>query len=172
MWRNVQLLNEPKTKWNSTLLERGYCWLVRGKLLGHADQIVGVDPGVNFGITVIDKEDVYIYNGKLLTQENRIEYAFLAMNLIAQLVYDHGVGRATFILEGAAFSKQFGQVNLAEVRAGYYIGMRQFNVPKVSPPMSIRKKVFGDGRQQAADLFPQLNHNASDSLAIALYGMD
>jgi hypothetical protein len=169
----VNLPNQnAKRKWHSELLEKGYGWEVNGELPNHGGKLVGVDPGVNFGITFIDGEYVRIFNGKLKTlHENRTEYSKMAHDLIFGMLEEFDMTSADFILEGAAFNKQFGQVNLAEVRTGYYLGMRHFGEVTVAAPMSIRKIVMGDGKVQPGETWPLLNHNGADSLSIALYGL-
>jgi Holliday junction resolvasome RuvABC endonuclease subunit len=172
LYQNISLSNEPKNKWKSNLLEKGYAWHTTGELLGHTGVVIGVDPGVNFGVTVIYECYIHIFNGKLKTQKDRrIEYSILAHDLIHELVHEYGGNPTTLVLEGAAFNKTFGQVNLAEVRTGYYMAMRSYGEVEVPAPMSVRKAVFGDGKMQPMDIWPHLNHNAADSLSIALYGL-
>lgn len=163
----------PKEKWlNNTHLDKGYGWMVRGKLEHHVGSVLGIDPGVNFGITIIRNDDIFIMNGKLLTQKDqRIEYSRFSYMLTKYLINWYGIDDATFVLEGAAFNKQFGQVNLAEVRTGYYLAMRDYGEVKMASPMSARKVVFGGGKIQPMDVWPFLNHNSADSLSLALYGL-
>jgi hypothetical protein len=81
------------------------------------------------------------------------------------------------VIEGAAFHKTFGQVGLAEVREGFYIAARMtgdlstLKQARIVPPATIRKVVTGDGRTQAGDCYPVLNHNAADSIFIAQYAL-
>lgn len=170
LYQDVSLENE-KTKWQSNLLERGYGWRVRGLLPFNATKVVGVDPGVNFGMTMIDGTEILCYHGKLKTNPSKLEYAVMAHALITNMIDDGLMTNAHFVLEGAAFNKTFGQVQLAEVRTGFYMGMRHFDLVEVIAPMSVRKQVFGDGRTQPMDIWPTLNHNAADSLSIALVGI-
>ncbi len=165
-------LNE-KERWESPWLENEKGWLVQGRLPNHAGKVLGVDPGVNFGITILDKDRVLVFNGKLKKQEtNKIEYAQLARLVVGALIEDFDMAECPMVIEGAAFNKRFGQVNLGEVRAGYYLGMRDYtNHVDVVAPMTVRKAVFGDGRIQPGDIWPTINHNGADSLAIALYGV-
>jgi len=164
---------KEKIRWNNPILEGGHGWQYTAMIPNHAGKIVGVDPGVNLGITVINREEVFIFHGKLKTQRDpRIEYASLAHDILVNLIEEQRMSTAVFVLEGAAFNKTFGQVQLAEVRTGYYLAMRHYaNAVLLPAPMTVRKDVFGDGRTQPGDIFPQLNHNAADSLSIALYAM-
>lgn len=145
---------------------------VGGQLPHNSFYGVGVDPGVNFGVTFICQGSLVVYYGSLLQQYQPGEYGIEAMRFLQSLFREHG-SKGTCVIEGAAFHKQFGQVGLAEVRQGFYTAARlasSFSVIIV-PPKSIRKDVFGDGRTQAGDLWPTLNHNGADSLGIALYSL-
>jgi hypothetical protein len=107
-----------------------------------------------------------VYFGHLIKQEHRYDYGSEAIQLMMGL----NVGSDLALVEDAAFHKQMGQVGLAEVRFGFYFGLRQSGVKDVRmiPPMTARKLAFEDGRIQAMDVWPLLNHNAADSVAIAL----
>jgi len=172
LYQNLSLSSEPKSKWQSKTLEKGYAWRRLGVLDNHVGFVIGVDPGVNFGITIIKDDVIYIYNGKLKTQkERRIEYAILAHDLIHDLVHEHG-GRPTILsLEGAAYNKTYGQVPLAEVRTGYYMALRSYGEVEMPPPMSWRKVSLGSGTAFEGDIWPTLNGNAAASLGVALYGL-
>jgi hypothetical protein len=172
IWQALSPISE-KIRWNNPLLETGHGWQYTATLPNFGGKIVGVDPGVNLGITLIDHENVRIFHGKLKTlREQRIGYSVMAHDLLVNLIDEYKMSKATFVLEGAAFNKTFGQVQLAEVRTGYYIAMKHYSEEIAIPaPMSVRKKVCGDGRVQPGDLWPNVNHNACDSLSIALYAV-
>jgi hypothetical protein len=145
---------------------------VAGQLAGNSCFGVGVDPGVNFGVTFIQQGHLVVYYGALIQQYEPGEYGLVAMRFLKSLFKEHGV-RGTCTVEGAAFHKQFGQVGLAEVRQGFYMAARlaSSNCVSITPPATIRKTVFNDGRTQAGDEWPLLNHNGADSLSIALYSL-
>lgn len=170
MYRTLSPINE-KRRWTSEYLEGGKGWEYTTHFPDHRGSIVGIDPGVNFAITFIANEDVVIRHGKFQTKADNNEYAFMSFNFTRLMVNTFNMKKATFVLEGAAFNKTFGQVMLAGVRTGFYLGLRQFGKVQVPAPMSVRKKVFGDGRTQPMDIWPDINHNAADSLSIALYGI-
>lgn len=159
----------------SEYLEGGKITQAIGFLEGNTKTCIAVDPGVNFGLTLIHKTNVYIFNGKLATTKSPMEYSYRAFMFTQEILKKFKWDIDSYIVEGAAFHKTFGQVGLAEVRNGYYLGMRlmQPEVIKVSivPPMTCRKVVFDNGKTQAGDYFPFLNHNAADSLALGLYGI-
>jgi hypothetical protein len=136
---------------------------------GH--DVIAIDPGVNFGMTIIDAKGIRAYNGVLLKQDTSMEYGWYSMNFIKDILSRHEES-STFVLEGAAYHKTYGQVGLADVRTGFYLGARMYLGPgsiRIVAPASARKGVFDDGKYQAGDAWPQLNHNAADALALALF---
>lgn len=132
--------------------------------------VVAIDPGVNFGMTIVDGKGLRVYNGTLTKQQTSLEYSYYAMHFIKDILSRHGED-TIFVLEGAAYHKTFGQVGLADVRCGFYLGSRCFlgeSSIRIMAPMTARKELFGNGRYQAGDAFPTLNHNAADALGLAL----
>jgi hypothetical protein len=146
-------------------------YLTRGEVKGNTHNVIGIDPGVNFGMTFIRGKNIAMWHGALNPSRLPGQYGLLAYQLLQSFDPE---GFPTCVIEGAAFHKTFGQVGLAEVRIGFYIAaaINPF-IKQVSivPPATIRKTVFGDGRAQAGDAWPTHNHNGCDSLSIALYGL-
>lgn len=132
---------------------------------------LGVDPGRYFGVSVLGDYGVWVYNGTM-PKGTHDEYGSFAVKLIKDICTLHCLTPwDVSIVEGASYGSPFGQVGLAEIRFGFFLGLQEFGLePKMVAPASVRKAVFGNGKQQAMDIFPILNHNAADSLAIALYG--
>lgn len=140
---------------------------------GH--MFIGVDPGVNFGITIITENTVEVIYGKLphkakfvgmeaqeLVRDMNKEYEFSKYYTPDQLhVY----------VESAAFKSQYGQVLLEQVRYGFVQGFSEF-VPTENlqyiPPSTARKKAFGNGNLSAKNLMPNINNNGADSIGVAL----
>lgn len=134
----------------------------------------GIDPGVDFGLTYIEKDKVYVFHGSLISdptpgRQGLITFRFL-QDFFASLPWPRIIGK--MVIEGAAYGAPFRQVELSEIRTGFYLAATLsgvFDHITITPPKTIRKAVFGDGRVQAGDEYPTLNHNAADSLAMALY---
>ena len=132
----------------------------------------GLDPGVNFGLTVIEEDKVYVFNGSLNQDEKPgrrglIAYSFLQL-LMSQFRHNAGL----MVIEGAAYGAPFRQVELSEIRTAFYLASTLsglFSDVIIKPPATIRKGVFDNGKTQAGDEWPTLNHNAADSLSMALY---
>jgi hypothetical protein len=149
---------------------------VEGTLAGSKGYGLGIDPGVNFGVTFIRNENVMIYYGTMKRAILPGEYGVIAVDLLQSLPEFRDM-KGNCVIEGAAFHKTFGQVGLAEVREGFYIAARMtgdlstLKQARIVPPATIRKVVTGDGRTQAGDCYPVLNHNAADSIFIAQYAL-
>lgn len=133
---------------------------------------LGIDPGRNFGLTYISEEGTYVYNGKMPSGKHQ-EYGTLAYSIAQDFCELHCITQGDVsIIEGASYGDKFGQVGLAEIRFGFFLGLQKLGLdPKIVAPTSIRKVVFGSGKTQAMDVWAILNHNAADSFAIALYGL-
>lgn len=141
---------------------------------------VGIDPGVNFGITMLhaNTDLGVVLHGTLKQTKTVGEYACIAYEFWKAMFEDKDNTRlwtsGKLIIEGAAYHKLYGQVELAEVRTGFYMAARLLDPTvetQIVPPATIRKVVFRNGTQQAMDIWPQLNHNGADSLSMALYGL-
>lgn len=150
-----------------------WCRLLRkteGTLFGLDGHGVGIDPGVNFGLTFIEGNKVTVYHGSLKRETEPGRYGVVAYRFLQSML---PVRNIPVIIEGAAYGATFRQVLLEEVRIGLYlyVGLSPHHQAKIVPPPTIRKKVFGDGRTQACDIWPTLNHNGADSLSMALYAI-
>lgn len=173
-------------QWKPEKTENGN--LVKGEFGGVIDGLaIGVDPGVNYGITVIENGSVYVYNGKLGRRENSWEHGIdsyeLIGNILRKSIAYFSPSQCCAVVEGAAYGptnvtvkggivykESFGQVGLESVRAGFYLGLHLAGVKvTVSAPKTIRAGALGGGTVGAWDVWPLLNHNAADSLGAALY---
>jgi len=172
-----QKLVMPKEK---TKLLRNNKWsknlrYALAKLPGNKNYVVGIDPGVNFGICIVVGEDVHIYHGKLNTRpkDERPMYSVDSEEFTKWLLSDYQFLFHDILVEGAAFGKKFGQVQLAEVRTGFLHGAKD-HAEKISliPPSTARKEGLGHGNQHASDLWPLINHNACDAIAIAMAALE
>jgi hypothetical protein len=134
---------------------------------------MAVDPGVNLGVCIINNDSIWVAWGALKDKVSHEEHGISAYDLMLDVMEDHNLDSSCiYVLEGAAFNKQFGQVGLSSVRQGFYMGLRMYSPPfDLVPPMTARKIAFGDGRAQAGDLWPTLNHNGADAIGLALYGI-
>jgi hypothetical protein len=132
----------------------------------------GIDPGVNFGLTVIQGDKVAVFHGALLQGDQPGWYGLLAYKFLTFMMTEYQPRHGLMIIEGAAYGAPFRQVELSEIRTAFYLAARHyggFSDVLMKAPRNIRKEVFGDGKVQAGDEWPLLNHNAADSLSMALY---
>jgi len=133
----------------------------------------GIDPGVNFGLTIIMGEKILVFNGALIAEDKPGRYGLTAFRFLQTIFAPLHYFHAHMIIEGAAYGATSSwQVGLSEVRTGFYLASALsplFSVVEIKPPKNIRKVVFGDGTIKGSDEWPLLNHNAADSLAMAFY---
>ena len=138
----------------------------------------GVDPGVNFGLTVIEGDKVFVFNGALNQDDKPGRYGLIAFQFLKSIIKEFNHRGAKMVIEGAAYGAPFRQVELSEIRTGFYLSaalanpLSTFADVIIKPPSTIRKAVTGNGKTQAMDEFPLLNHNAADALFMALYATD
>lgn len=151
--------------------------LLEGSLRGNTGLSVGIDPGVNFGLTIINMEYVQVMYGKLPTDKRPgyrgiAAYEFIRSSVLKDFKPAPGVEKFKAVVEGAAYSAQHGQVVLEEVRFGFFLALHHIGFDTIIiPPATIRKAVLGNGRASVAECYPTMNHNAADSIGIAMYGL-
>jgi len=133
----------------------------------------GIDPGVNFGLTVIEENKVFVFHGSLIQDDKPGRYGLIAYKFLHDMIGQFAsLSLSLMVIEGAAYGAPFRQVELSEIRTGFYLAASLwggFSDVVIKPPASIRKAVFDNGKTQAGDEWPTLNHNAADSLSMALY---
>jgi hypothetical protein len=133
----------------------------------------GIDPGVNFGLTVIEQEKIWVFYGALMQDDKPGRYGLIAYSFLRLLMSQFHHTGAMMVIEGAAYGAPFRQVELSEIRTGFYLAAATSSGTvqdvEIKPPATIRKGVTGDGKAQAMNEWPLLNHNAADSLFMALY---
>jgi len=131
---------------------------------------VGVDPGRNFGICTLDGREAWAFSGTLPKEDSKKKYRYgiASYNLMKDTTFYHGKGPAC--VEGAAYKEPYGQSDLAYIRMGFFLGLHSagFDV-SMAPPSTIRLNALGKGNIGGLQVWPELNHNASDAVAVALY---
>jgi hypothetical protein len=129
---------------------------------------IGIDPGRNFGICTLDGRYATVMSGQLPKESKQWRYGIAAFNWARNPRNYHGKGPA--VVEGAAYGKSKGQADLAHTRMGFVLGLLDagHNVD-IIPPASIRLQAFGKGNMGGLEVWPDLNHNAGDAVAAALY---
>jgi len=132
--------------------------------------VFGYDPGTTkMGVT-------WLWHGKLLVYEVSI---IRSPDPVVRIINTHHIldvcvkmfdFAPILIIEGSSFGNNFRQVELAEVRASAVLWALHYNItPKIIPPTTIRKVVFGNGKTKAEEVWSELPPNAASSLACAYY---
>lgn len=168
-WTKMIFKKEPATEFAGVRVTH---WTTELPDLVVDKVVVGIDPGSNLGITYISDLEVSVYNGEMpkgTHEEHGIRaYDFAKEFCEFNCLTDGDVS----IIEGASYGSQYGQVGLAEIRFGFYLGLLHAGLRvTVVPPATIRKKVFGNGKTNAADIWPILNGNAAAGLSMGLYAL-
>ena len=137
----------------------------------HDHVCIGVDPGVNYGITVVTNLGMEVIWGKLpkLSSFIGLESAELARDV--SKIYKFNRFTPHVYIEGPAFRASYGQTKLEQCRSGFIHGfkdhMPETNIKYIAPS-SVRKVAFGNGNKSAKNLWFMINENASDSIGIGL----
>lgn len=132
----------------------------------------GIDPGVNFGLTVIEGNKVWVFHGALVSDPTPGRQGLITYKFMRDMIETFDQRDPIMVIEGAAYGAPFRQVELSEIRTAFYLASAlntMFKDVVIKPPATIRKAVFGSGKTQAGDEWPLLNHNAADALSMALY---
>jgi hypothetical protein len=133
---------------------------------------VGIDPGSNLGITYISDLEVSVYNGQM-PPGTSVEHGVRAYELSKEFCeFNCLTSGDVSVVEGASFGSQYGQVGLAEIRFGFYLGLLHSGLTvSIVPPTSIRKVVFNNGKLKADEVWPCLNPNAAAGLSMGIYAL-
>jgi len=144
--------------------------------INHFAMSVGIDPGTtNMGIAVIegymDNPYAVLYQIKMERDSDPIERMKLAQDIMNQCIfYYHSPMVAT--IEGSAFSEHYRQTELAEIRAAVALWLVDKGFPtKIVNPMTIRKKVLGNGKLHPDEVWTELKDvpDACQALCCAYY---
>jgi hypothetical protein len=154
--------------------------VINGTLPSNLNHAVGVDPGVNFGLTIIHGSHIRVIYGKFPSERLKgwhgINVYKWMLTLFGSMETRRVLApyqRVPAIVEGAAYHSQFGQVGLEEVRFAFFLALHILGFEaEIVPPATIRKNAFNDGKMQAGDVWPWMNHNGADSLGCALCALE
>ena len=138
--------------------------------------VIGIDPGVNYGVTFLSKNFIGVLWGRL--PRKQILVGFEALDLARTLSWAYqsklwipfGAVPNVYI-EGPSYGDTVGQPLLEQVRFGFAVGFHQAKCPvHYIPPMSARKLAFGSGKTKGSDVWVNINPNGADSVGLALAG--
>lgn len=137
---------------------------------------IGVDPGINLGLSyVADQHTAYTLS--LSVDRGDVSSAdLLGVFHRLPLLLPEGTEKVVpVVVEGAAYNARYGQPLLGAIRGVIIVGFSIAGYETVveMPPLSIRKKVFGNGRVQPKDFWNigeirGFNKDAADAFSMAL----
>jgi Holliday junction resolvasome RuvABC endonuclease subunit len=122
---------------------------------------VGIDPGsVHMGIAIIegylDNPYAILYQIKMERSTDPIERMKLAQDVMSQCVFYYREPMVATI-EGSAFSENYRQTELAEIRAAVALWLVGKGFPtKIVNPGTIRKAVLGNGKLKPHEVWTDL----------------
>ena len=179
-WETIDFSEVKKRKYSVNNVELNYIFPEYG-VITELENItcIGVDPGINFGVTFLSNGVMAVIWGSL---PGHHEFPGIeAMMLGSQMILNDTPWSAVFEntrqliirVEGAAFSERFGQPLLEQVRFGFMYGMTYKTLKwpvdvKYLQPNSARLQAFGHGEVAGKNLWPNLNQNAADSIGLAI----
>ena len=134
--------------------------------------LLGVDPGTTkLGLAWIWRNICHIYEIKIIRSPDPVVRILLTQEIMSKcfLMFDYA---PLMTIEGSSFGNNYRQVELAEVRASAVLwAINQGIKPSIVPPLSIRKKVFGDAKlRPETEWYLREFPNAASALACAYFG--
>jgi Holliday junction resolvasome RuvABC endonuclease subunit len=139
---------------------------------------VGIDPGtVNLGIAIIegnlDKPYAILYQIKMERSNDPIERIKLVQEVMTSCVYWYSSPMVATI-EGSAFSANYRQTELAEIRTSIALWCIQKGFPtKIVNPLTIRKHVLSNAKLKPHEVWTDLKDvpDAAQALCCAYLPM-
>lgn len=138
---------------------------------------IGVDPGLRFGLSFIEAEDV-VHTLSMYIDRTDVSSAELMkiMENVAIMVPESISKKTPVVVEGPAHNARYGQANLGAVRGALLLGFHNAGYDHVVqvPPLTVRKRVYGDGRTQPKEFWQRLkeedkvNKDQLDSMSMAI----
>ncbi len=163
LWNFEKIAHRKVAGWNLTVM---YSKIPgRKKWYG-----IGIDPGRAFGIATLDGREAWIMYGKMPAEKKtkKFRYGIQAYEWTARGNNYHGKGPA--VVEGPAYKMPYGQSDLSHIRMGFVLGLIVAgHEVDIFPPSTIRLHALGSGKLGGLEQWPEINHNAGDALACALY---
>lgn len=144
---------------------------------------IGIDPGqVHMGLAIIGltrstASKCTAFEIKFPSKQGLVDRVTYTVGLLEYLFASclpNGCD-AVACVEQAAFGAPFGQAALAESRTAAVMSLLGRNIqPMIIPPATIRKGVFGSGKQKAEEFkwWADLDPNAASALACAFYAYE
>lgn len=131
--------------------------------------LFGVDPGTTkFGLAYLWRSVCHIYEIMVIRKDDPVERILLTQDILSECFHTFDYA-PLMTIEGSSFNG-YRQTELAEVRASTVLWAVAHGIkPRIVPPTSIRKMVFGTAKTKAEDLWNDLPPDAASALACAYY---
>lgn len=181
-WETILLMNSRKQR-----IDLGWMFLYHLNVPVEVPSVpdyfmsIGVDPGINFGISVLRKTTLDIFWGKLPHADPfpGKEAIKLVKDLLSpwkgSLIWKdvRSMFSSMVYVEGPSYNDSIGQPLLEQVRFGFVLGFESdgYRVRYI-PPMTARKMTFGHGRKKGNEVWTTINQNAADSIPLAICGIE
>ena len=136
---------------------------------------IGIDPGtVHLGIAQVNQFKSMVWEITLIRNPNPVIRILDMKDILQSVLYMNNSYIPTHVtIEGVSFADTYRQVELAEQRAATVIYLKELfssiQEIRIVAPNSIRKKVFGNGKTKAQDVWKDIPPNAASALACAYY---
>lgn len=136
---------------------------------------LGIDPGTtNLGIAVVDATlgtpEVKLWQIKLDRLDNPVDRIQQVQSILSMCMPYSYYNNMLAVIEGASYADRYRQVELAEQRASIALWcLSKGYKAQIVPPNTIRKKVFGNGRIKAQDVWTNIPADAANALACCYY---
>lgn len=134
--------------------------------------VIGFDPGTtHVGIATVWRNVLHIYEVKIERDPDPVKRILLTQAILSDCcrMFDYA---PIMIIEGSSFGSNYRQTELAEVRASAVLWAVSHKIqPRIIPPLTIRKTVFGSAKIKAEETWKDFPPNAASALACAYYGL-
>ena len=137
-----------------------------------SQNVFGYDPGtVHSGVATIWRNVIHIYEITQVRSPNPVERILIVQTIFSECckMFDFA---PIMIIEGSSFGSNYRNTELGEVRASAVLWAVSHGVkPKIVPPLTIRKTVFGSAKIKAEATWEDIPPNAASALACAYFGL-
>jgi hypothetical protein len=134
---------------------------------------IGIDPGINFGVSWLVNKRLETWWGSLPKQNHDFDYFYIARDFIIMFVRKFQLFKNIdiAIIEAPSYGSQYKQPLLEDVRVGFHAGLTATHFsPEYVPPKTVNKAVFGNGNIAGKKEWIAIGGNGADAAAVALYG--
>ena len=160
----ITFLRGEPDRWNDMTIKHAVA-NYKFRELGDA---IGIDPGINWGLTMLVDGIMFTYWGTLPKMNAPDRHNYICRFITAW--FPPKCPANIVMIEGAAYGAKYSREALEDSRLGFYDAFKELGkTVSYAPPLTIRKEVFGKGTIKGNQVFLDINENSADSVAICLY---